>query len=300
MRRLAAVRESVLDELKDGSLPALQALGDVTKIPSGAMRGITARLVDWLAAQREKAAKGATDFGGSDLAQALAVILSFHPDDDAFASLLGYLNDRAVARSLKRGALRTFISNSEHFSAAWRGEIPAAIAGIEAPAGAGIEAPAGPTETPIDNQDISAEVTFLTIMLGNPGSHDAASHMARLLAGDERQRVWACRLAASEQHENLKAALAILISDQAAAVRASAGAALVSISETGRGDPLTDHSLANATNDPGILVPAAIASEAAEWPERDPTVRDLLKRLQDHASATVRLQVSRAIGARQR
>jgi predicted negative regulator of RcsB-dependent stress response len=112
------MRESVLDELKGGSLLALQALGDVTKIPSGAMRGITARLVDWLIAQREKAAKGATDLGGSDLAQALAVILSFHPDDDAFASLLEYLNDRAVARSLKRGALRTFISNSEHFSAA--------------------------------------------------------------------------------------------------------------------------------------------------------------------------------------
>lgn len=286
----AAARHAALDELKSGSLSALETLGDVAKIPSDATRGITDSLTERLLQERNDAARGRPRFGGVDVPKALAIILSFHPDEEAVGSLLSYLSDRAVPRSLKRGALQTIILNSEHLSEAWKAEIPKAIAGTELPSGA--------PEVPFEQNDISAEVALLMVMFGDAASTEAASYMASLLAGNDSRRMWACRLAASEGHENLTSTLAILISDSVAAVRASAAASLVTITETGRGDSLTATALGNAVADPGILVPVAIASEAARSRARWRTVDDLLTRLQAHHSATVRLWVSRATEAR--
>jgi len=276
-----AARNELLAAARDGSLAAFAELGDVTQIQADVVGDVIGNLTSGLERVRHDAREGKLEFGGYDLGNVLAVLLSYHHDERAAKALLDYLGDGVIPRGSKRGALQAIALNFRMFAPEMHDRIALIAEGVAHQA-------ASLDDSPLQDADIGGEAGFLVGMLGATDGTKLSSQLAALLAGPPRHRAWAAHLAASVDSDDYVGALVALSQDDDPEVRATAGSCAARLVATNRGGLLAEATLRCAATDQGRRVPAAIAATLTSAESQNDVTREVLERLQEHPSARVR------------
>jgi hypothetical protein len=274
-------RRGLIDEARAGSLDALAALGDVTKLSDETAGALTESLARQVRDQVEKAHTGHFGFGGHDIGSALALLNVWHPDVAAWEPLLELLSEPAVLVEHKRGALETLGNLADRIPT----DVQAQLRPIAVTAAEQSTAPASMFETERDNMGPG---TYLATVLGALGESATADRILNLLAGDRNHRRWATQIARQLGRPDDIGVLATLSQDSDVDVRAAASASLASIVVRQLGGALAANALQRCLDDPGTQVPIHVAAVLAGAPERDANAESALRWLSIHISANAR------------
>lgn len=279
------VRQQLKAEAGDGSISALDAVGDLRDLPADVVVSLVEKLAAQIESQIEEAHQNRYSHWGHDAGRILAMLNVHHRDSARWELLLTWLEDRRVPLQAKLGAcdvLGRLVAQLDPGIRERVGEIASAI--------------------------VNYPDTFVD-MLGErmPGGRGAAAELAaaatgdqtltrslvnRLLAGDADLRSWACHVAVRLDPPVAAAVLASLTHDSDPEVRATAARCLVQIMAAGSADTLALEALRQAIADPGTLVVRHIARALINSPRTDVTV-DLRGELASHRSAAVRAAIAK-------
>jgi len=276
-----AAREKLLAEVKEGSLKALAAIGDVRTLDP---ETIQAAVVHANAAVRQIVDEAHQHrYAGRvpDPCRAATLLCLWHPDQADWAPILDLLTDPLVADDAKYLPVR-HLANLAHRIPDMLHEQLAQIAkelDIHQPSENG--------------RDIRGPATLLHTALGATAADDA-EQLYRLVRGNKQQRVWAAKLARHHVLAESAGLLAGLCQDHEPEVRAAGAAALTAT--TDQASLLVRTALKDALDDPGFLVPDAIAATLADLPDNTET-RPLASRLANHSFAPVRRRIDAVLAA---
>ncbi|AGL16116.1 hypothetical protein [Actinoplanes sp. N902-109] len=272
--RLPHARERLVGEAREGSVAALAALGDVTKLDADLIMTVVAGLSAQLETRTRDSFRGLYTYGGADLGHALVVLNLWHPQHarwDPIYELLGstrsgnYLAGTLAALGTRAAAL------------------PDTVADRLLPLAAAIADGPKPTPNLIDNIDPRSSARRLQTMLEHRAGGRWEGRLAELLRSDVRGRTAAVWVADSTGGQLGLGLLVALASDPEPQVRANAARI---IAERAAADASARAQLPMLIADHGILVPQAVAGAATEHPQL--LTFSELQPLASHISSKVR------------
>jgi hypothetical protein len=272
-------RTQLLNEATDGSIDALGALGDVRELPSEVVAAHITKLNLTVAEIVTDAREGKHRFGGHDPAHTLLLLNVWHPEVAAWDAAIALLQEPGVAASTKRRSLRLLIQMADRIAEPIRARLRPIAAWL---------ARGADTATPdiFDGRSIAGEAASLAVALGAWTDEEAALQLVGLLGGDSADRLMAATLARQVVSSEQVGVLAALAGDQVPDVRAAAAEGLSLRLADGDNSVLVLQALRAGLEDPGTLVPIAIARALRE--ASDPVVLEFRERLRTNASAYVR------------
>jgi HEAT repeat protein len=153
------------------------------------------------------------------------------------------------------------------------------------------------TGAPFDGllgRPLGGKADELAAALGAIDADELSVRIVALLAGNRQQRCDAATVIGRVSTEDHTAALIAQLADAHADVRAAAAYVLatrLSRSDFG-GEPLLLAGVRRALDDPGALVPLAVANGLVSEDETSPFAREFVELLRGHPSARVRLTVA--------
>jgi HEAT repeat len=280
-----ATRETLLAEIKEGSLDALGAIGDVRTLDPETVR---AALVHANAAIRQvvnDAHQHSYRLRARDPGQVATLLCLWHHDHADWGPILDLLTDPLVDDDAKYLAVK-HLANLAHRIPDLLRERLAQIAGALI------------THQPTDHstRDIRGPATLLQAALSATGE-DNAEQLHALVRGSKQQRIWAARLARHHVSAESTGLVAGLCQDHEPEVRAACAAALTTlVATTDNPSLLLRTALGGALDDPGFLVPDAIAATLADLPNNTETSA-LASRLAEHPFAPVRRHIDVLLAA---
>jgi hypothetical protein len=146
------------------------------------------------------------------------------------------------------------------------------------------------THQPEYGRDMRGPATLLHAALCSTAD-DNAEDLYRLAGGNKQQRLWAAQLARHYVSAESAGLVAGLCQDHEPEVRAAAAAALTRlVATTDKPPPLVTTALRDALDDPGFMVPNAIAETLADLPDNTET-NALASKLSEHPFAPVRRRI---------
>lgn len=272
--RLPHVRDRLAADAREGSIAALAALGDVTKLDAALIVALVGGLGAQLEARTRDSVRGLYSRGGANLGHTLTVLNVWHPqhaDWDPIYELLG---------STRSGA---YLCDVLAVLAARAAVLPDAVADRLIPLAAAIADGPEPVPSLIDNTDPRPPARRLQAVLQHRAGGRWEGHLAELLRADVRGRTAAVLVADSTCGQLGLGVLVALASDPEPRVRASAAHAIAKRAVT---DASARAQLPMLIADPGALVPRAVADAAADNPQL--LTFSELQPLASHISSRVR------------
>jgi hypothetical protein len=279
-----ATRELLIADAREGSLGALAALGNVTRLARQVASDIIASLGSRVETISRNARQGSYGFGGHDIPQALALLNVWHPDVANWEPLLTLLDDDAVSPSDKRSALEMLAGFVDRLDDEILGLLePVAVKAAQQASSAPADLFGSPT-------DAIGAGALLAAALGALQPTDAAERLVTLIGGSVDERRWGAQVAYRLRRPEDIGALATLAQDSDVSVRATAASALAHLVASDGGTPLAIVVLERCANEPGTTVPGSIASAIASTPSPGAAATRIVEQLRsDHPSARVRL-----------
>jgi hypothetical protein len=279
-------RTVLAGEAHSGSIEALAALGRYgEELDAEDIAPLVDRLADQVNETIVRAEANVWGVGDLDAARALADLNARYAEVARWDSLLELLENDAVARRDKAGALERLTFHEAELPMGVRERLHATAIALASPA-TKTTPPAFPGES-----DARGEAVGLLCALDPSGDYHPRP-FADLLAGDADHRRWAAWAARHLTHSEDRGILLALAQDAEPRVRAAAAGALASIVAEVGGDAVTLIGLAGCLDDPGTLVPRSVAGALARVDARSAAAEEILAGLRDHLSASVRLIVS--------
>ena len=274
-----AARDGLAEAVRACSSDALSAASDLASIPDDALTALIASVVQGMDRRRAEA-DGSVEMGYVG-PRVLANLNCVRPDLAQWEPLLALLADDDVPGAYKLRALQPLIARVEQVPEDVKDRLTQIATALAEPGRAGDEA-------------IVRDATALAIGLGAYDDETVADRLLELLRGDDVARVRALaaieKLGIPETHVGIPVALT---GDSDPYVRAWAAALLAQYVNRGGRHELAVAALRAAADDPGTIVPEAIANALND--PNTPTARNVLLALTDHRSATVRVVATRRV-----
>lgn len=287
VRSLAApfdsdARESLMSEIRSGSLSALAAFGKVGDLPDDVAAALIPRVEDLVGRQVNEAHRGVYGHGGPDVGRDLALLNVRFPDHARWDPLFTLLSDPAVAAEHKAGALQVLAVLADDLKTDIRTRLGAMALALAKDT----------RQTQMFRRTPEASVrgyaAHLAIALETIGEEAAAEHIMRLSTGTVQDRVLAARIAChSDQLENPWLCIT-LSQDPDPRVRANTAAAIATLVAAGEGGDLAVAAFQSCLTDSGTYVARAIAEALTAAATLAPIAQDALATLHNHPSARVR------------
>lgn len=275
-RQNATAREQLLEQARGGSFRALEALGDVTKLPGDVVTSLMDRLVEQVKQQVEDARRGKFGGGGHRIGHSLALLNTWHLDLARWEPLFRLLEDEAVIGSNKAGALNVLFALAERLPEDVRQRLIAVALRVAAQPS---------RRLPFFDDDAAGSAAALSAVLE---PEKAGLRLAELLMGSADDRRLAAAVAFRSGRPEGAGILVTLSQDQECAVRAEAAAGLARLVAAEQGGPLAGYTLERCLKDPGRRIAANIASAIASTPDHSAAAAAALAQLRSHVSAHVR------------
>ncbi len=272
--RLSQVRDRLVEDARGGSVAALAALGDVTKLDADLVEALVAGLGAQLEARTRNSVRGIYAHGGADLGHALTVLNVWHPQHANWDPIYELLGSTRSGEYLC-GALAVLATRAA--------VLPDAVAERLIPLAATIAGGPEPIPGLIDNTDPRPSARRLQAVLEHRAGGRWEGHLAELLRADVRGRTAAVLVAASTGGQLGLGVLVALASDPEPGVRASAARV---VAERAVADTSARAQLPTLIADRGVLVAQAISDAAADHPQL--LAFGELRPLADHISCRVR------------
>jgi hypothetical protein len=279
-----ATREKLLAEIKEGSLKALAAIGDLRTLDPETVQAALAHARAALSQIVNEAHQHRYAPRVPDPCRAATLLCLWHPDQADWDPILDLLTDPLIDDDAKYLPVQ-HLGNLAHRIPDMLHEHLGQIAGelITHP----------PTE---DGRDIRGPAALLQAALSRTADNDA-EQLYTLVRGSKRQRIWAARLAQYHVSAESAGLVAGLCHDHEPEVRAAGAAALTRlVATTDKPSPLVTTALRDALDDPGFIVPDAIAETLADLPDNTET-NALASRLAEHPFAPVRRRIDAVVAA---
>jgi hypothetical protein len=276
-----SAKRGLLADVGRGSLLALEAFGKVTELSSDIAAAAIASLAEHTSAIIERAHEH-TYGPGRGVGEALALLNTWHPDVASWDPVCQLLEDSLVSDTDKSGALAVLANNANRLPAEVQTRlkpIATALAKRQAPVKGFALA---------DNTDVRGIAVLLEGALGALDETDSADRLIALLRGDAQDRQWAVHVAYRPGTTENTGILIALTDDDDVQVRASAASALAALVADESGGALATTALLRAGQDPGVLVPQAIASALSTKENLPTAAAKMLKELRTHPSGRVR------------
>jgi hypothetical protein len=281
----AAERQRLEDEIAAGSHDALGAYGPVDTLSSPTVAAFLKHADAALVAEMQRARGGMYGFGGPDWLDAVVLLNRWHPDTADWRPVLQVLQDPAIRQSSKVSAL----GRLAQFVPVLPPELIESLRGLTRQGSDDAKDRAFVGSTTSDD---SYEGAFALLQLAL-GEHDAAANdLLGLLDGQPRDRIWAARLAAHRGDPIDIGTLATMSRDPDARVRAAVAGALVHVATKQPLPAVGVQALMHLADDPGLLVPRALAAELAGHPSSEGVLPALEVQLKGHPLQPVRRKLA--------
>jgi hypothetical protein len=279
-----ATREKLLAEIKEGSLKALAAIGDVRALDPETVQAAVVHANAALGQIVDEAHQHSYTRRVPDPCQAATLLCLWHPDQADWGPILDLLTDPMVDDAAKQLPVR-HLGNLAH-------RIPDMLQEQLTPIARELV-----THQPTEyGGDIRGPATLLQAALSGTADN-YVEQLYALVRGSKRQRIWAARLAQYHVSAESAGLVAGLCQDDEPEVRAAGAAALTRlVATTDKPSPLVTTALRDALDDPGFIVPDAIAETLADLPDNTET-NALASRLAEHPFAPVRRRIDVLLAA---
>lgn len=270
-----AAVEALLDLVRSGRFSVLGHIDQLGSLPTKDVDDLRTMLHkgirdDCDAERRQRLARGAE--------RALDGLVAFalvHPDEASWGVVAQTLANDVMPAWYKANAVARLAVSADELDNALRSELAQAVRAAAA---------APPSQRwGGGDDDIAPGARYAAVALDSAGM-DVAEQIARLAAGNGRDRQWGARLAADAADF---ATLAVLAADRAPHVRAAAARGLALAAADGGADQRVLTTLERVVGDRGTATGLAVAGPVSAAPEADDLGR-IRARLDDHPSAQVR------------
>ncbi|GAA4893156.1 DUF4365 domain-containing protein [Actinomycetospora straminea] len=285
-------RDALLPLIRQGSQAALSAFGDVRELPAETAGAYVGHLVA-SCEDIQLRAKNLSRAEGGDRLSDLAMLNGWHPDQAQWEPLLKVLADPLVWPKDKNAALRRLAQLRSQLSDAVARKLRPIAEEILIADPLPAMAAFGEDE---NSRSAALDLAYSLAERDTPVPAVWRTQLLDLLGGDRRDRRWAAYIARHDSEPAGAGLLVALLQDTDPIVRAEAVDSIVSRAEN---DPdvhsLRDTALDRAATDPGTVVTQNLVAAI----ERSTTLTDahraeLLRRLTEHSSATVRSRAKKA------
>ena len=276
----AAASERLIAFAQAGSLNALSAFGDVSKLPADVASTTIERLATNADGIVAAAQNGTFSGGGVDVGSALVILNAWHPDSAKWDPLLRLLDADVVSPGDKHAALDSLEALVDRVPTEVREAlVPIAlrIARGEAPQ---VPDPFGGPST------VAGRATRLLIAVGGLDAEESADRLVDLLLGGSPDRRWAAHVASRSENAEQVGVLVALSADADPTVRVAAATGLARAVVAGEGGRAAERALQACIADPGALVPNHVAATLRE--AGGDSAEELLGPLRQHPSGHVR------------
>jgi hypothetical protein len=283
----AEIRQRLLEEAAAGSLDALAVLGDVTQLPEDAVRALVQTLSASVQAQIDAAQRSAFGMGGHDFGRALSILNIWHPDLAEWQPVIDLIGNVLVAGEHKRGATFVLANNVDRIPASERDRLlPAAreASGQADTVFAGLRG----EQTGVSGSAIELVSALRRTAGQETDDTEDADTFASLLAGNEQMRASAADIAAARRRPEDSGVLIALVNDDDIVVRTAAALGLARLVADGEGGIAALAAARRAAADPGRRVPKVVALALSQGKDLSDEAADLLNRLRQHRSSSVR------------
>ncbi|MEW2477512.1 DUF4365 domain-containing protein [Micromonospora gifhornensis] len=276
--RMPEVRERLKAEAREGSLPALFALGNVRELNVGLVKSVIERITSRLENQIQEVAQGRLSGGGPDLGYLITLLNLWHPECANWAIVYRLLASTRWGEHLT-GALNLLANRAA--------DLPDDVATKLAPLAEAIAS--GPDVRPVLFQvpDPRPPARRLQVTLQR-SAEESIGYLSTLARGNLEDRRAAALLARNSRDELSMGVLIALAGDHEPRVRAAA--ARVIAERAAAGESTARAQLPFLIEDGGVLVAKAIAAATRE--HRQLADFDELRPLRTHISAQVRVVFS--------
>lgn len=281
----AVERRKLEEEIATGSHDALGAYGPVDTLSSPTVAAFLEHADAALAAEVQRARGGMYGFRGPDWLDAMVLLNRWHPDVADWRPVLQVLQDPAIRQSSKVSALGRLARSVPILAP----ELIKSLRGLT-PQGSDDAKDRAFVGSTTSDDSYEGAFALLQLVLGEHNA--AANDLLRLLNGQPRDRIWAARLAAHRADPIDIGTLATMSRDPDARVRAAVAGALVHVATKQPLAALGVQALMHLADDPGLLVPRALAAELAGQSSREGVLAALEIQLQRHPLQPVRRQLA--------
>ena len=273
--------------MAQGDVDALGLYGDVRLLPPDVASALMASDATQVEAIISEATGHGYGFRFDDPAQRLGLLCTWFPAQAGphWALIFRFLADPRVAGEHKVGLCELLTARAQGLDDGTRARLAEIAPNITEPV------------TPMPGmlgRPLGGAAAVLSLAVGAGTESDRAAAISRLLTGTSRHRRDAIKILSLRNQQDESLALIALLGDGDPWVRADAAGALTYRLSQGFSDDLTPAALNLAVDDPGVLVPLAIATNA-DSPSAP--IRQLTTRLLNHPSAAVRSRVTSAHGS---
>lgn len=276
------MRQRLLTDAAGGDFDALDALGDVRTLPEPVVRDLVQALSKHVRGQIQAAAQGSFAGYPHDHGHALALLNTWHPELASWDPLLELIADPYVLTTSKRGAIRHLADAATRVPAGCRTAL------LTAARTAAAEPPHTFAGLFGENKDCAGPAAELVAALASEDSPADPDQLPALLTGNADARRSAARIATRLHRPEDIGVLLVLATDQDPGARMAAAFGLAMLVAAGEGGTTVLAAVRRAADDPGRLVPRAIAAALNREPPVGADARALLDVLRGHGSAMVR------------
>ncbi len=283
------VRQAITDELRTGSIKALEYVGPITDIPVDAVDPLVASLGSAIREHLAQIRGGIFASGGRlDYPRVLVLVNAYFPENADWAPILELMTEPPAPHQYLDGALSTIEWHADKIDDHAKGPLISALDGL-------LAREPGPALPFFDGDGDGQAAVAGTLNSLRPGPISSA---ARFVTGtDRRSRQDLIRTIARRGDAHDLTALLLLASDPDARIRATTARALSSWVVRGIATEAAVAALQRMLADEGTFLARSIVSA---WPDvSDERLRPLAEVLVTHRSARVRNEARVVLGAEQ-